>query len=129
MGNNGGTRRTDEQIKSDMEKSIQYLTSLAKSRNRVNSPGFGHLNIKLTDTRLLTLLLAICEHKKLYLPDFVSELLTSALRSRDKIWRQYFIDINMNVDLENAQVMKFSKLECGTDFQAEQNERMNGKVT
>jgi hypothetical protein len=122
-------RRTIEQITADelskQEKTYQYTTSLAKSRKRVNSPTFNFFNVRLTDKRLLNLLLAVCENKKLYLPDFVEELLTQALRSRDKIYRQYFMDELMKIELESAQVMKFSKLECGSDYNAPQLERMN----
>jgi hypothetical protein len=122
-------RRTIEQISAEeiqnQEKTYQYTNSLATSRRRVNSPTFNFFNVRLTDKRLLNLLLAVCENKKLHLPTFVEELLTSSLRSRDKIYRQYFMDDLMQVELEAAQVMKFSKLQCGTDYNAPQLERQN----
>jgi hypothetical protein len=119
-------RRTAEQIEIENEKTYQYVASLAKSRKRVNSADFNHLNIKLTDRRLLTLLLAVAEHRLLHLPTFCEELLTQALRSRDKTFRRYFENEYMTVDIQDTKALTYGNLEVGTDFSAEQLQRMNG---
>jgi hypothetical protein len=118
-------KRVDEQIKSDEEKTYQYISGLAKSRRRVSQANFNYYNIRLTNQKLLNLILAVCEHKKLHLPSFIEELLVTAMRSRDKTWRQYFESDNMQVELQDSQVMTFRRLECGSDYNAPQLQRMN----
>jgi hypothetical protein len=72
------------------------------------------------------LILTVCEHRKYFVPEFIEELLTQALRSRDKAFRHYFDNEDATVDIQDTKTLVYGKMEVGSDYSAEKLQRMTG---
>ena len=88
--------RTSKKAK---ECSFQYMNSILKSLNRVESADFNWHTAKLKDKKLIRLLLAICFDEKKLLTDIVETL-------KNTSYRQYFEE-DLAVKIEHHSVKRF----------------------
>lgn len=87
---------------------VQYLTGLIRSMQLIDEDKVSYHGVKIHDLLLAKLLQAICFAKQLHLPTVVTELLTQQL-SKDKTYKEYFSEDDMDCSVEDIKTLKIFK--------------------
>ena len=90
--------------KQEKKITCQYMSGLKRSISRLDDPNFEFYSPKLTDKRLLKLLLCIAHDRKFHITKFIEDLLISQLR-RNPSYREYF-DNDMECEIQTKSTLR-----------------------